>query len=189
MTRGNVLLTVTLAVAAAASWLWLYRNEDPVLSGETIESTDLGYYLDDASLVGVDAEGRALYTLRAERIEQHPQRGSVSMEKVTIEYDEQTETPWTASADTAHVPASGDPIELEGNVRLTRANANGRNRLEIAVPRLELEVAARIARTSDPVALTQGADTVRAIGLEADLRRERFRLLSEVRAELVEGRS
>src|SRR5262249_16270287 len=148
---------------------------------------DLGYYLRDAKLVGLDPDGHELYAVHAERIEQQPADDSVSLQRVTVNYATGSDTPWTVVADAGRIPASGDVIELEGNVQLSRAGAPGTARLEIDTPQLELAVRDRIARTEEAINLKQGADTLSATGMEADLRNETLRLGSRVHARFPSG--
>jgi lipopolysaccharide export system protein LptC len=172
---------MVLAAAAAVLWIFVLRDDTPAPS-PTIESADLGYYLDDARLVGLDADGRELYTLHAARIEQRASDGSVSLRNVTLDYAPASETPWTAVADEGSIPAAADVIELEGNVRLRRTGPADAAPLQIDTTQLELDVRERIARTDATVDVVQGADTLTATGLEADLQGEKLKLRSKVRA-------
>jgi len=190
MNRATLALIIVLAVAAAGTGLFLLRIDQAAAPrAPAIEGTDFGYYLLDARLVGLDTDGSELYTLHAERIEQLPTDDSVSLQQVTVDYAPQSQTPWNASANTGRIPASGDPIELEGDVHLSRAGEEGAERVEIDTARLELAVHDRIARTPDPVTLTQGRSVLRATGLEADLVNERLRLGASVRARFQQGSS
>jgi LPS export ABC transporter protein LptC len=188
VTRGSIALSILLAAAAAALWIFVLRDDTPAPS-PTIESADLGYYLDDARLVGLDAEGRELYTLHAERIEQRASDGSVSLRNLTLDYAPASDTPWTAVADTGSIPAAADVIELEGNVRLRRNGPPDAEPLRIDTTQLELDVLGRIARTEATVDLVQGADTLTATGLEADLQGEKLKLGSRVRARFQGGKT
>jgi lipopolysaccharide export system protein LptC len=181
MSRGSFALTLVLAAGAAASWLLLGNREDKP-GPASADTPEPGYYLLGARLVGLDADGHELYTVRAQRIEQMPQDGSVALEQVTVDYAAESQTPWTVEAQSGHIPASGDVIELAGDVHLTRTDATGADRLEIDTPSLELVVRERVARTTAEINLSQGPDTLRATGLEADLRSERLRLQSHVHA-------
>jgi LPS export ABC transporter protein LptC len=190
MTRGNILLTILLASIAAVTWFVLARREDAQKpTTPTIESADLGYYLLDAKLVGLDPDGHELYVVHAERIEQRPADDSVSLQRMTVNYATGSDTPWTAVADTGYIPASGDVIELQGNVQLSRTGPPDAERLEIDTPQLELAVRDRIARTAEAINLTQGTDTLSATGMEADLRKETLRLDSRVHARFPSGTS
>jgi lipopolysaccharide export system protein LptC len=182
VSRSSVALTFMLAVAAAVSWLLLGGRDEKTPYPTGAAAPEPGYYLIGASLVGLDAEGHQLYTLRAERIEQTPQDGSVSMQQVTVDYAADAQTPWTVEAQTGHISPNGDLIDLAGDVHLARAGASGADRLEIDTATLQLAVRERVARTADEISLSQGADTMSAIGLEADLSSERLRLESRVRA-------
>jgi LPS export ABC transporter protein LptC len=188
VSRGSIALAILLAIAAAALWMFVLREETQAPS-PTIEAADLGYYLRDARLVGLDANGHTLYTLRAERIEQRASDGSVSMRQLTVDYAPGSDTPWTAVADTGSIPASADVMELEGNVRLERTGPADAEPLQIDTTELELDVRQRIARTQATVDLVQGNDKLTATGLEADLRGEKLKLGSRVRARFQGGKS
>jgi lipopolysaccharide export system protein LptC len=183
MSHGTIALAVVLAIAAAATGIFLLRLGGTAdTSKPAIEGTDFGYYLLGASLVGLDSNGHEVYTLHADRIEQLPADGSVSMQQVTVDYAPDSDTPWTATANTGRIPASGDPIELEGDVHLARAGQEDAERVEIDTARLEIAVRDKIARTEEPVSVVKGRSVLRATGLEADLSNERLRLGASVRA-------
>ena len=190
MTRGNILLTIALAAIAVVTWFVLARREETQKpTTPSIESADLGYYLRDARLVGLDPDGHELYAVHAQRIEQRPSDDSISLQRVTVDYATGSDTPWTVVADMGHIPASGDVIELQGNVQLSRTGPPGAERLEIDTPQLELAIRDRIARTGEAINLTQGADKLNATGMEADLRKETLRLDSRVHARFQSGKS
>jgi LPS export ABC transporter protein LptC len=190
MSRGTLLVTLLLGAAAAVTWFLLARRDDTQKeTTPTIESADFGYYLVDARLVGLDPDGHALYTVHAQRIEQRPNDDSVSLQQMTVEYATGSDTPWAATADTGRIPASGDLIELEGNVHLVRTGPAGAEPIEIDTTQLELVVRDRIARTSAAISLKQGTDTLNATGMEADLRTETLHLDSSVRARFQSGTS
>jgi LPS export ABC transporter protein LptC len=183
-------LTVLLAAIAAVTWFVLVRHEDAQKpTTPAIESADLGYYLLDAKLVGLDPDGHELYAVHAERIEQRPADDSISLQNVTVNYAAASDTPWTAVADTGHIPADGDVIELQGNVQLTRTGPPDAEPLEIDTQQLELAVRDRIARTTEAINLKQGTDVLSATGMEADLRNETLRLGSGVHARFQSGTS
>jgi len=190
VSRGTLLSTLLLAVAAAVTWFLLARHDDSQKeTTPSIESADLGYYLTDARLVGLDTDGQTLYTVHAQRIEQPPNDDSVSLQQMTVDYATGSDTPWSATADTGRIPASGDVIELEGNVHLARTGPADAEPIEIDTTQLELVVRDRIARTSAPISLKQGSDTVNATGMQADLRTETLHLRSQVRARFQSGKS
>jgi LPS export ABC transporter protein LptC len=169
VSRGSVLLAILLAAGAAALWVFVLREEAPTPS-PTIESADLGYYLTDARLVGLDDDGHELYTLHAERIEQRASDGFVSMRRLDLDYAPASGTPWTAVADTGTIPSAADVMTLEGNVHLERTGSADAEPIRIDTTELELDVRERMARTDATVHLVQGSGTLTAMGLVADLR-------------------
>jgi len=74
-------------------------------------------------------------------------------------------------------------------VQLRRTGPADAEPLEIDTTELELDVRQRIARTEATVDLVQGADTLTATGLEADLQGEKVKLGSRVRARFQGGRT
>jgi lipopolysaccharide export system protein LptC len=183
-------LLLLLIASAGGTWLLIRQASEPEAPATaSIDDADLGYYLLDASLIGHDDAGSELYTLHADRIEQASRDGSVTLTHVTMDYASRSAAPWRVEADFGRIPASGDLIDLEGNVRLARAGDSDDALLTIATTRLQLAPRERIARTDATVDVTQGSDTLTATGLEADLSNERVTLGARVRARFQQGAS
>lgn len=186
----TLVMLLLLVAAAGGTWLLIRQTSEPdAAATASIDDADLGYYLLDASLIGHDDEGNPLYTLHADRIEQAARDGSVTLTHVTMDYAPRADPPWRIEADFGRIPESGDLIDLEGNVRLARADDGGDPRITIATTRLELAPRERIARTDASVDVTQGGSTLTATGLVADLTQERVTLGARVRARFQPGAS
>ena len=176
----NILILFTLAVIAAASWLF-GRKPAPSVPVRDAAQPALGYYLKDAVFRGLDTEGRVIYRLAAGRIEQAPDSDVLELEGVEISYRDSQELPWIIRASRARSTEDRAVIELEGDVTIKSSDPGERALIESSD--LRLEPGNYFASTNGPVRFAIGDTWIRAVGLKAYLKDERIDLESEVHAE------
>jgi len=180
---------VLLAVAAAAS-TWLALRDRPDAAGEQAgPRLGAGYYVRDARLTGTGPDGALLYRVSAASGEQALADGTITMEKVTVDYEPGAEVPWTLRAERGQIPPDRNIIQLSGDVTAVTAarpaDAGDRSResaapLLIRTDYLELDPEAYIARTERMVAVERDRDTLRARGMRVYLKQDRLQFSAEV---------
>ncbi|MBT8144899.1 MAG: LPS export ABC transporter periplasmic protein LptC [Gammaproteobacteria bacterium] len=177
MSRNAILLVIVVA-AAVASFLLIGGRQTTDTPGRT--TAESGYYLRDATIEGVDDQGRHIYSLRAERILQQAGEQSVILEQVDLEYALPDTEPWQLRAASGVIPAGGELIELRGDVTMEEQLMRGNPLTRISTPELAIDLLSHTATTSERVDIVRDNYSLSAIGLLADFQQQTLRLETEV---------
>lgn len=182
-TLRNALIGLTLLAAAIGSWLLGRTGAGVDPASGPPPPAQLGYYLRDAVLLGGDEEGRMIYRVHAQMIEQTPERRALALRSVRVEYRDAENVEWQVSAARAEAPNDGAYLDLEGDVRLVARPQSGTQATVIETQRLHLDPRAYLATSDAAVRIADAQVVLSARGLEADLKRDRLELHSEVRGQ------
>lgn len=169
------LALVLLTLLAAATW-WLARP-DTVGPAAPPALAQPGYYLTAAQLEQTDATGRLTLKVRAASARQLRQEDVVRLEKIRLDYLPSPGRDWQmTSADGTLLP-DGKTVLLSGDVRLSAPDERA---AVVHTQHLTLNVDEQLATTTDPVRIDMPPNTVNALGMQADLKRETLQLESTV---------
>jgi LPS export ABC transporter protein LptC len=178
---GTWLRFVLLAAAAIASTVLFLQTRPPKV--DPIKARlSLAYYLDQAELTGTGPDGDTLYRVRTARASHTVEDNSIAMTDVEMIYTPDSPEGWNLNATRGRIPADANIIELTGTVVVTPGENNSAG-TTITTNRLDVDPATRQARTSQPVVVDYEGQTLNAVGMEADLKRNRVKLLSDVNGE------
>ena len=175
---GAVLRFTLLFGAAIISTVLFVRSREP----DTVPARpqlSLAYYLDSAELVGTDENGEQLYRVWTDRAAQVTSDDSISMDTVRMVYTPDGPQAWNLSADKGRIPADASVIELNGNV-IVKSGASNDAATTIKTTKLDVDPATQEARTPEPVIVDYNGNVVNSIGLYADFKNNRLKLLSDV---------
>lgn len=181
----NLLALCVLVAAAAATWYWSRPREDVTPAVGTADDRPPSYYLKDATLLQTNDEGRVLYRIDAQFVEERPDDSALVADDVLLEWREEESVPWRVRAGRAVVRLERQLVELEQGVELVR---EPRSDGEVAIVRTEslsLEPQPQVARTDGDVNFQVGASTLTATGLNALLKEDFVELKSSIRGLLV----
>lgn len=181
----NTVVTIVLAILAAATSLVAWRGEDtapPVAS--IAEAKPLGYYARGARLYRTDEEGRFSYHVFAERLDEVPGEEQLHLTGVTAEFRPADETAWSLTAASARYARDGSQLELTGNVEVRSSPADGSKPVTIAASRLLFSPDTSSAESDGAVTVRVGDWQLEAVGLRADLKEDTLQLESEVHGTL-----
>lgn len=134
----------------------------------------------DAEYVQLDGDGRVLYRIFADRVEERPDDGELLVEGMRLEYRADEQVPWHVRAAQAVVTRARG-LELEGGVELIREPDEGADRIERIVVRTErarLEPERHFVSAPGEVMFLTGTGRLTAIGLKAFLKEDRVELES-----------
>jgi LPS export ABC transporter protein LptC len=171
-----------LLVAAAVASTALFLNTRPPSVDPVKARLTLAYYLDQAELTGTGPDGETLYRVRTARASHVVDDDSIAMTDVEMIYTPDSPEGWNLNATRGRIPADANVIELTGKVVVTPGEKNTAA-TTITTDRLDVDPATRQARTSQPVVVDYEGQIVNAVGMEADLKRNRVKLLSDVNGE------
>jgi LPS export ABC transporter protein LptC len=177
----NTVIMIVLAILAAATWVATWERQ---ATGPPVEtSTDdrpLGYYMRGTRLLVTDEQGRVVYRLNAERLDEVPNEAKLRLEGVTVAYEPADETAWDMSAVSASAPKDGSLLELEGNVEVRSAPTDGSRPVTISTQKLALQPNTSSVESNEPVEIRVGDWQLRATGFRTDLKGHTLRLESQV---------
>jgi LPS export ABC transporter protein LptC len=131
-----------------------------------------GYYLRDAVITDMQADGTLGLRLVAKQIQQQTTEESVILHAVRVDYLKVPDRPWTLTADEATIPPSTRIVQFSGNVQLRPADVPAESFLRAEALALDTEKN-RAYSTSSPVTVKLGPNTMKVKGFSADLTNEK----------------
>ena len=168
-----------LAFAAAASAMLVLRNTDDSSDKSSTARLGIGYYMTDAELIVTGEDGQTRYRVRTDNATQNPEAGSISLDRVFVEYDPLSSVPWELRADSGHIPPDRNTIELQGDV-IARTRDDEDVPITIHTDFLQLNTDTYVAQTEHEVAIDYSTNRVFATGMRAFLKEDRLQLLADV---------
>ncbi|MEM9058257.1 MAG: LPS export ABC transporter periplasmic protein LptC, partial [Pseudomonadota bacterium] len=178
---ARTLILLALLLAAVIGSRWLLDRPDtraPGAAGGT--APEPGYYMRDATVLGTGRDGKPLYSLHAERIDEVAQGAGAELTNIELEYRAQEADPWHLRADAGRISADGQHIELNGNVVITELADDTPEPTRVRAPELTVDVAANLASTTARVRILRGGDFLDGTGMQAYLSEGRLLLEADV---------
>jgi LPS export ABC transporter protein LptC len=176
---GTSALVATLLVGVTISGIVLIRSRPVTSEPATAANLGMAYYLKKPELTSMGEDGKVLYRVTANEAAQRLDDESIGMTDVHMIYGPASDIPWDMVADTGRIPPGGNIIQLEGRVLAISRDGNG-SATTIRTNYLEIDPDRRTANTEARVVVEFDEQKVNATGLEADLERNKFKLLSNV---------
>ena len=169
------------AAACAAGLVLVYGifagpAEDDVTVGAADE--ERGYFVRDAVLTEMGADGRPRVVLRSRSIEQQPRDQSVLLEDLELDYRSADAGAWRVTAERGRMPPDHGSLLLSGDVIVTGTEARGT--AVIRTDRLSYDSTSGLVQTAEPVAIRFGPHELNARGLRMLLNEGTLRLESNV---------
>ncbi len=166
--------------AAAGSWVLLKSSSREPAVLAPAGPGEPGYYLNDATILGTDADGRQLYRLEAASIRHLPASDEVTLNAVVVRYSDGSQPDWFARANQGTIIDQGVLIRLTGEVILQDGSADPQEKLLIETNALDFRPRERRASTDAEVRLTRPGVVLTATGMDADLGEERLQLKADI---------
>lgn len=176
---GTSVLVATLLVGVTISGIILIRSRPATSEPATAANLGVAYFLKKAELTGMGQDGNILYRVTAAEAAQSLDDESIRMTDVHLIYEPASAIPWDMVADTGRIPPDGNIIQLEGRVLAVSRDGN-ESATTIRTSYLEVDPERRTANTEARVIIEFDKRKVNATGLQADLERNKFKLLSNV---------
>lgn len=185
-----------ICIIILAAVLWRSPEKDKLLDtlGNTAKESQNRYpnaIMDNTNTRQFSRSGALEFILTTEKIlffEQssaNPQPFAEYQKPVFIFYGNAQGRPIKLVSDTAYSRDDGNTIELKNNVSLTQTLTNG-EQYQLTTDALTILPSTQFAETDKPVIITQPNGVTTATGLKADLKQQRFELLSNVRGNYVQ---
>jgi LPS export ABC transporter protein LptC len=181
-TRRLIQRIVTMvAVVAGGALLFNMlagRPDDATESAAAAE--ERGYYLNDARLTELGADGRPRVVVRAKSIEQQLADQSVHLAQLELDYSTQQQGEWHVTADRGRMPSDHESLQLEGNVLVVGAAERSKGKAVIRTDELTYDTRTNVVQTAAPVTVDFGPHQLRGRGLRVGLNQGTLRLESNV---------
>ncbi len=180
--RVSSLFPLLLMLALAAASLWLERAvQAPQRDHSGKLRHDPDFVADQFGIVKMNASGKAEYTLFAESMLHYPDDGSTSIVAPRLVQRHDNAEPIVIRAERGLVSKTGEDARFFGNVVVVREAGRGRGELRVQTDYLEIIPERDIARTDQPVIITEGRSRLSGIGMEFNNKTRQFWLRSQVR--------
>lgn len=181
LTRRLVALTAILASALIAYGVLVGRDGEEF--EETTAEEGRGYYVTQAMLTEMGADGRPRIVLRAESVEQRLADDSILLSDLTVDYTAPDAGLWKVSADRGRMPVDRKSLLLSGDVRVTGEEARGS--AVIVTDNLTYDTTSSVIQTSEPVTVEIGQHRLEGRGLRVVLNSGTLRLESNVHGRFI----
>ena len=181
----NTVVMVVLAIVAAATWVVTWQRPDEAPPVERAGGAEpLGYYARGARISGTDEQGRLMYRIFADRLDELPGEELLELTGVKVDYQPADETAWTLTAASAKYAWDGSLLDLNGDVEARSMPADGSRSLTITTQTLLFSPDTSSAESDGEVEIRVGDWQLDGASLRADLK-ERTLELESVRGTLV----
>ena len=177
-TRRGLIALVVLTVIS--SWV---NREQKSETPKPVADLDpkLNYVLRDFELQFYDENGQATINMRAPVLRNNPKLQLGTIERPVIRLN-QPGLIWDLTADTATITADEEHVFLAGEVNVLRREPVSGNRVELNTREVQVEVTPQTASTDQPVNLFDGINHMDAIGMDLNMKNDRFKLRQQVKA-------
>jgi lipopolysaccharide export system protein LptC len=141
---------------------------------------DPGYSAVKARLVQTGSDGKPIYTLDAEQIQQLPNNGLVELQTVRLGFRDPSGNEWTGRAAHGELAQGSGIVQLDGDVHIFGLLPGTHDPAQIISEHLRYDTNTQVVSTRDPVTLLMSGRELNATGLTASLKERRLQLESAV---------
>lgn len=179
--RVSNLLPLLLVFFLAALTLWLrIAVETPSGGDPRLRRHDPDAIVDNFTVTRLDENGRAQYSLAASQMIHFAD--DESTELFAPRFVRRGDGPAvTITADRGTINHEGDEAFFRGNVLVVRTATQEQSELQIRTNYLHVLAERNVARTNEPVTITEGKSVLSGVGMEYDREKSRLELFSSVR--------
>lgn len=182
---SNAIFPLVIMTALAGLTLWLrYVSVLPEERHDGKERHDPDYIVHGATAHKFDKTGSLQYTLTASEIKHYPDDESMWLTKPVLTAQKAKKPTTTTQANTGVLTDNNKRLDLEGDVKITRAASGKSEALELTTSQLTAFPDDEKAFTQKPVRITQGASWTTGVGMQVDQKAETYVLQSQARASI-----
>jgi LPS export ABC transporter protein LptC len=179
----NLLLFLSLAGAALATWVLARIAEEPALQRVDPGPSPQGYYLLGATLIGTDDNGRIYYRIKAASVEQQASGEEFVLSEMSVEYTPDTDIHWKISATRGTARQNLAMLELQEKVRLVFLPDAGQDEMDFEMNELRLYADEFLATTDQPISMHRDSAELTAMGLNLNLKTDDWSLGPDVKSQ------
>jgi lipopolysaccharide export system protein LptC len=184
--RANALFPLALVIALAALSFWLERAVQ-VAGGPARDTTrhDPDFIAENFTATKMNALGRPDSTLTAKKMLHYPDDDSTDLDQPRLVQLREDAAPIRVRSERGMVNKDGDAVHFYDNVVVTRDATPERPELRVDTSYLYVLPNEGIARTPEPVLITEGTSRLAGIGMEVNNTTRQLALASSVRGTYV----
>lgn len=180
----TVLLLIIL-LAVVSGWVFESIDHKPIFTKEKLRH-DPDYFLKNFTATTIDKTGKPAYKIKAQYLEHFPDDDSMMLQYPLFSFYENNIKIWTAQANEAHILKNNEKIHLSGKVVLRQISSNKNlSAMILTAAQLTIEPNKHLAHTKTKIKLKRGRDTIQAIGMRADMSKNRIEFLHKTRSSYV----
>lgn len=174
------IVTMVAVVAGGALLLKMLAGSPDDALESAAAADERGYYLNDAKLTELGADGRPRVVVRAKSIEQQLADQSVRLVQLELDYTTQKQGEWHVTADRGRMPSDHGSLQLEGNVLVVGAAERSEGKAVIRTDELAYDTRTNVVQTAAAVSVDFGPHQLRGRGMRVGLNQGTLRLESNV---------
>jgi lipopolysaccharide export system protein LptC len=167
--RSNALFSIGLAAGLAVLTFWLERVVNaPTTTASSARARVPEFVVDRITATAMDKTGRAESRLTAQRMLYYPDEETTEIEEPRLTQFPEKGPPVRVSAERGTVDKDGEEVRLYGNVVVVRDPVGDRPPLRMDTTYLQVFPKTEVARTPEPVLITEGSSKMTGVGMEYD---------------------
>ncbi|HSD52650.1 MAG TPA: LPS export ABC transporter periplasmic protein LptC [Burkholderiales bacterium] len=179
--RSNTLFTLGLAAGLAALTFWLERLVDSQSASVSRPRARVPeFVVERITAMSMDKSGRAESRLTAQRMLYYPDEETTEVEEPRLTQFPASGPPIRVSAERGTVDKDGNDVRLFGNVVVIRESVGDRPELRVDTTYLQVFPKTEVARTPEPVLITEGSSKLSGVGMEFDNAKRQLELKARV---------
>jgi len=179
--RSNTLFSLGLAAGLAVLSFWLERMVSaPTGATSSARARVPEFVVDRVTSTAMDKGGRAESRMTAQRMLYYPDEETTEVEEPRLTQFPEKGPPMRVSAERGTVNKEGDEVRLYGNVVVIREAVGDRPELRMNTTYLQVFPKTEVARTPEPVLITEGSAKLAGVGMEYDNAKRQFELKARV---------
>lgn len=178
--RSGLLFFMLALLVALLYWLNQSRPGPSRVQDDASDRTP-DYVVENFSAIRMEDDGTGRHILLGKKMVHYPDDDSADLEQPRLITTEPGKPSVQLKADQAKMSANGEDIYLSGNVVVVRNAGKGRGETTMTTNILHLIPDDDIARTDEPVVISETNAVIRAVGMEMNNRSGITQLLSRVK--------
>jgi len=181
MNSVRIFIVLLMALAASASW-WLNKHPDR-LANKVQPNTEryADFFLKNFSIHQFHPDGSKQRLLQGRHLEHFPDDDSTQVTQAHIKTQHSAQATWIIDAQHAHLGRNGEQIVLNDEVVMQRLKFAQFTPLRLETELLHLDTVNNRAQTDQAVQLSSPNWHWQAIGMTAELNKNKLTLLSHVK--------
>ena len=179
-------LLLIILLAVVSGWIFESIDNNPIRTKEKVRH-EPDYFLKNFTAMTMDEMGKPAYQVKANHLEHYPDDGSMKLQQPIFSFYKDNTKIWTAQANEALVLRNNEIIHLTGEVVLNKVltSAKDNEAMFLTADQLTIEPEKNIAHTKSKIKLNKGKSYIQAVGMRADMNKNKIEFLSNTRSHYV----